>query len=259
SGYLKALEDLDNDEANGRIENLMEFKSVIAEKEKECIQQDQPFTLENFLEGLTLISDIDNHDPNAESISLMTLHSAKGLEFKVVFMPGMELGIFPSYRSLDKGDNFEEERRLCYVGMTRARERLYLISSEVRMLYGKTDFTKESPFLSEIDKKYLTGHAVYTKKQEYISTEKYDISAPYRSEGEYVSPIRMAANTRLKGDAMVKKATLAGVDVKPGDRVEHDKFGLGTIIKVEDGVLTVVFNKYGTKNLAKDLAPLKKV
>lgn len=259
TGYLKALEDQNNVDAEGRIENLMEFKSVIAEKEKECIEKDEPFTLEKFLEGLTLISDIDNHDPNADSVSLMTLHSAKGLEFKVVFMPGMEMGIFPSYRSLDKGDNLEEERRLCYVGMTRARERLYLISSEIRMLYGKTDYTKESPFLSEIDRKYMTGMAVYTKKRDYVSTEKYDISAPYRSEGEYVSPIKLAANTRAKGAAMVKKATLAGIDVKPGDKVEHEKFGQGTIIKVDDGVLTVVFNKYGTKNLAKDLAPLKKV
>lgn len=259
SGYLMALEDQRNVESDGRIENLMEFKSVIAEKEKECIEKDEPFTLERFLEGLTLISDIDNHDPNAESISLMTLHSAKGLEFKVVFMPGMELGIFPSYRSLDKGDNLEEERRLCYVGMTRARERLFLISAEVRMLYGKTDFTKESPFLSEIDRQYMTGHAVYTKKNEYVSTDRYDVRARYSDDEGYVSPIQLAAENRAKGRQMVKKATLAGIEVKPGDKVEHDKFGLGTIIKVEDSVITVVFNKYGTKSLAKDLAPLKKV
>jgi len=259
TGYLKSLQDQMSVEADGRIENLMEFKTVIAEKEKECALRDAPFNLETFMESLTLVSDIDNHDPNADSISLMTLHSAKGLEFKVVFMPGMEMGIFPSYRSLDKGDNLEEERRLCYVGMTRAKERLYLTSAEVRMIYGKTDYTKESPFLSEIDKKYMTGCAVYSKKKDSVSTDKYDIRAPYMSEGDYVSPIKMAANVRASGAQMVKKATLAGVDVKPGDRVSHEKFGEGTIIKLEDSVLTVVFDKFGTKNLAKDLAPLKKV
>jgi len=259
SGYLKALQDQVSVEAESRIENLMEFKTVIAEKEKECTERDEPFTLERFMEGLTLISDIDNHDPSADSVSLMTLHSAKGLEFKVVFMPGMEMGIFPSYRSLDKGDNLEEERRLCYVGMTRARERLFMTSAEVRMIYGKTDYTKESPFLSEIDRKYMTGNAVYTKKKEFTSTDIYDSGAQYRSEGTYVSPIRMASNVRREGALNVQRATLAGVDVKAGDRVSHDKFGVGTIIKVDDGVLTVVFDKCGTKNLAKDLAPLKKV
>ncbi|MCQ2553669.1 MAG: UvrD-helicase domain-containing protein [Clostridia bacterium] len=259
TGYLKALEDQKNTESEGRIENLLEFKSVIAEKEKECLAKDEPFNLQVFMEGLALVSDIDNHDPNADSISLMTLHSAKGLEFKVVFIPGMEIGIFPSYRSLDKGDNLEEERRLCYVGMTRAKERLFLTSAELRMLYGKTDYTSESPFLKEIDKKYLTGHAVYEKKNRFESTERYSTSAPYRSEGSYVSPIAVAKSTISRGASIVSKATLAGVDVNPGDQVEHAKFGVGTIIKVDDGVLTVVFDKFGTKNLAKDLAPLKKV
>lgn len=259
TGYMKALEDMHTVEADGRVENLLEFKSVIAEKEKECSETDETLTLESFMEGLALVSDIDNHNPDADSVSLMTLHSAKGLEFKVVFMPGMEIGLFPSYRSMDKGDNLEEERRLCYVGMTRAKERLFLSSAELRMLYGKTDFTSESPFLSEIDKKYLTGHAVYDKKKKNISSDRFNPASKYNGNDSYVSPIAAAYNAKTRASSIVQKATLAGVEVLPGDKVEHEKFGVGTVIKSEDNVLTVVFDSCGTKNLAKDLAPLKKV
>lgn len=259
TGYMKALEDMHTVEADGRVENLLEFKSVIAEKEKECSATDETLTLESFMEGLALVSDIDNHDPDADSVSLMTLHSAKGLEFKVVFMPGMEMGLFPSYRSMDKGDNLEEERRLCYVGMTRAKERLFLSSAELRMLYGKTDFTSESPFLSEIDRKYLTGHAVYDKKKKNISSDRFNPVSKYNGNDSYVSPIAAAYNAKTRASSIVQKATLAGVEVLPGDKVEHEKFGVGTVIKSEDNVLTVVFDSCGTKNLAKDLAPLKKV
>ncbi|MCQ2552290.1 MAG: UvrD-helicase domain-containing protein [Clostridia bacterium] len=259
TGYMKALEDMHTVEADGRVDNILEFKSVIAEKEKECSEADETLTLESFMEGLALVSDIDNHDPDADSVSLMTLHSAKGLEFKVVFMPGMEMGLFPSYRSMDKGDNLEEERRLCYVGMTRAKERLFLSSAELRMLYGKTDFTSESPFLSEIDKKYLTGHAVYDKKKKNISSDRFNPVSKYNGNDSYVSPIAAAYNAKTRASSIVQKATLAGVEVLPGDKVEHEKFGVGTVIKSEDNVLTVVFDGCGTKNLAKDLAPLKKV
>ena len=259
SGYMKALEDNDTVESESRMENLLEFKSVILEKEKEYLAQGSTLTLQEFMEGLTLVSDIDNRDDSADSVSLMTLHSAKGLEFKVVFMPGLETGLFPSYRSLDKGDDLEEERRLCYVGITRAREKLFLSSAEVRTLYGKTDYTTESKFLHEIDKKYLCGDAVYDKKNRSESYDKYNINAPYRSEGRYISPILQAESVKARGSQITKKATLAGIDVSAGDKVEHDKFGVGTIIKVDGSVITVVFDKVGTKNLAKDLAPLKKI
>ncbi len=260
TGYLKALEDQNNIEAQGRIENLLEFKSVIAEKQKAAAESGETLTLDGFMEGITLISDIDNHDPDADSVSLMTLHSAKGLEFKVVFMPGMELGIFPSYRSIDDGtDRIEEERRLCYVGMTRAKERLFLSSAELRMLYGKTDYTTESQFLKEIDKRYMCGHAVYEKKQKGIADYKYDTDAKYNAEGPYVSPIAQLAAVKKTGASISKRATLANVDVRPGDVVEHTKFGQGTVITVEDNILTVVFVSVGAKKMAKDLAPLTKV
>ncbi|MBO4819378.1 MAG: UvrD-helicase domain-containing protein [Firmicutes bacterium] len=257
TGYLPVLEEMKTVEADGRIENLLEFKSVIAEKEKE-LGEGESLTLDNFMEGLALISDVDNHDPDMDAVVMMTLHSAKGLEFPVVFMPGMETGIFPSYRTIDKGDDLEEERRLRYVGMTRAKERLYLTSAEMRMLYGKTDFSTESQFLKEIDRKYLTGDAFYEKKSRYTSYDRYDTESSY-SYGKYVSPIASATAVRAKSSEISKKATLVGVELMPGDKVEHEKFGEGTVINSSGNIVTVIFDSVGTKKLAKDLAPLKKI
>ncbi len=258
--YLPALEDQASIEAEGRIENLLEFKSVIAEKEKEAAERGESLTLENFMEGLALVSDIDSHDPDQDAVVLMTLHSAKGLEFPVVFMPGMESGIFPSYRTLDKGDDLEEERRLCYVGMTRAKKRLFMTSAETRMLYGKTDFTTESQFLKEIDRKYLTGDALYEKKGLGVSYDRYKPSAvDTYSKGPYVSPLSQVYAVKKSNAQTATKATLANQTVSPGERVKHPKFGEGTVIMVNGTVLTIVFDLYGTKKLAKDMAPLEKV
>ena len=260
SGYLQALEDQGDIEAESRMENLLEFKSVIAEKEKDASARGESLTLDNFMEGLALISDIDNHDPDQDAVVLMTLHSAKGLEFPVVFMPGMETGIFPSYRTLDRGEDPEEERRLCYVGMTRARDRLFMSSAELRMLYGKTDYTTESMFLKEIDKKYLTGTPLYEKKGLGLSFDRYRPSAVETySKGTYISPIKQAYQVRQNAAQTAQRATLAGQDVRPGDRVSHPKFGDGTVITANGNILTIVFDLYGTKKLAKDMAPLKKV
>jgi len=157
TGYLKALGEQNNAEADSRIENIFEFKSVIYDFENE----DPKITLSEFMEKIALMSDIDNHDAMEDAVVLMTMHSAKGLEFKTVFLPGMEDGLFPGWRSFDKEEGIEEERRLCYVGMTRAMDRLYLSSAAVRTLYGKTDYTRESQFLREVDKSLLTGDAVY--------------------------------------------------------------------------------------------------
>ncbi|MCR4805500.1 MAG: UvrD-helicase domain-containing protein [Clostridia bacterium] len=259
SGYLKALQDAESIEADARIENLLEFKSVIAEKQKETDALQEVLTLERFMEGLALLSDVDNHRADQDAVVLMTLHSAKGLEFPVVFMPGMELGIFPSWRTLDSGDGsrMEEERRLCYVGMTRAKKRLFLSSAEMRMLYGKTDFTSESTFLKEIDPKYLAGDALYTKRGQGVEFGRYDVKKPY-SGSSYVSPIAQA--NALRQSALGKKRdTLAGVSVAAGEKVEHAKFGKGTVLEASGNTLTVYFDSVGVKKMAKDLAPLKKI
>ncbi len=257
SGYLQALQDMNTVEADARIENLLEFKSVIAEKQKETEAMQEELTLEKFMEGLALLSDVDNRKEDQDAVVLMTLHSAKGLEFPVVFMPGMELGIFPSYRTIDRGEGLEEERRLCYVGMTRAKKRLLMSSAEMRMLYGKTDFTAESPFLKEIDKQYMTGDALYEKRGQGVAFDRYDGKAPYAA-GPYISPIAQANAVRTSALGS-KKQTLAGVSVNAGDGVEHPKFGKGTVIECSGNVLTVFFDSVGVKKLAKDLAPLKKL
>jgi DNA helicase-2/ATP-dependent DNA helicase PcrA len=255
TGYLASLEAQESVESDSRIENLMEFKSVILEKQKDADGAGEEFTLENFMEGVALISDIDNKDDEADSVALMTLHSAKGLEFPVVFMPGMELGVFPSYRAIDRGEGMEEERRLCYVGMTRAKKRLFMTSADTRTLYGKTDYTTESPFMKEIDRKYLTGHAVYDKKGQGLSYDRYSTVAESYSGGKYVSPLASVAAAKQEA----KRETLKDTAVQPGDLVEHPKFGRGTVIEQNGSVLTVIFESCGTKKLAKDLAPLKKI
>ena len=256
SGYIKALEEQPGVENESRIENLLEFKSVIEEKAKESEAAGEAFTLATFMEGLALVADVDNHDPDEDAVVLMTMHSAKGLEFPVVFMPGMETGIFPSYRSIDREDGVEEERRLCYVGMTRAKQRLFMTSAETRMLYGKTDFTTESMFLKEIDRKYMTGNAVYDKKNPGMSQARYNPVSTY-SKGSYVSPIAQLEAVRKA--AAPPKETLAKAEVQPGDEVEHSKFGRGTIIELKGNIVTVMFEDYGVKKMARDMAPLKKI
>ena len=153
TGYTKALEDEKTIEAENRIENLEEFLTVAMEFEKEEVDN----SLENFLQGMTLSSDIDNVDDTEESVTLMTLHSAKGLEFPVVFLVGMEEGIFPGYKSIGEESALEEERRLCYVGITRAKNNLFLTCSKQRTMFGSTSCNQISRFVKEIPEELLDG------------------------------------------------------------------------------------------------------
>ncbi|MCL2355044.1 MAG: ATP-binding domain-containing protein [Oscillospiraceae bacterium] len=153
TGYVKALEQENTTQAENRIENLEEFLSVTMEFEEEFAEN----TLSNFLENITLSSDIDGMEDETEKVTLMTLHSAKGLEFPVVFLVGMEEGIFPSYRSIGENKELEEERRLCYVGITRAREHIFLTCSKTRTMFGSTTCNKVSRFVEEIPKEMREG------------------------------------------------------------------------------------------------------
>lgn len=180
SGYLTALEAENTVEADARIENILELRSVIVEfeekaadsvltdeedefrEERDRLREDgfdvkEPTLLQSFLERIALLSDIDNRDESEDAVVMMTLHSSKGLEFPVVFMPGMENGLFPGSASMDDPSKMEEERRLCYVGITRAMRKLYLTGAQTRMLYGRTDFTIESEFMREMDTDLLDG------------------------------------------------------------------------------------------------------
>lgn len=248
SGYLAALEDANNAESDARIENLLEFKSVIADYEK-----DDKATISDFLEGIALLSDIDNYDASEDSVSLMTMHSAKGLEFPYVFLVGMEDGLFPGWRSMDDSAKMEEERRLCYVGMTRAKKRLCLTGAEYRTLYGKGSFTRESTFMRELDMKLVEGDGVMERKSESrLGSEKpfdgYAKKDPYRP----FDRLTQAKRT-------VKESVHRDVNYTVGEVVKHSKFGEGTVIDSEGSVVTVAFDSVGIKKLAKSVAPLTKV
>ncbi len=250
TGYLRELEEQRTVEAESRIENLLEFKSVIHDYERE----EPELSLSDFMERIALMSEIDNHDPEEDAAVLMTMHSAKGLEFPVVFLPGMEEGLFPGWRAMEREEGLEEERRLCYVGMTRAKERLYLTGAEVRTLYGKTDYTRESQFLREIDRKRMTGDGVWSGRER--PTPPWSRRGPHTGSSEGESPFRgMAAASRQVKEAADKQGRES---LQAGDRVIHDKFGEGLILKADARILEVMFDSAGLKKLARDLAPLRK-
>jgi len=248
TGYLKALEEQNNVESDSRIENMFEFKSVIYDFEKE----DPQLPLSDFMEKIALMADIDNHDADEDAVILMTMHSAKGLEFPVVFLPGMEDGLFPGWRALDKQDGIEEERRLCYVGMTRAMKKLYLLSASMRTLYGKTDYTRESQFLREVDKSLLTGDAIYERKKPQESSG-VNWSDGYGSEAIF-KPFDQLKYAKQE----VKKAAnvSAGQDFFPGNKVNHAKFGDGIVIEADEKTVSVMFESVGLKKLGKGIAPI---
>ncbi|MCL1981592.1 MAG: UvrD-helicase domain-containing protein, partial [Clostridiales bacterium] len=270
TGYMRALKEQDNIESDSRIENILEFKSVIFDFEKE----DPELSLEVFMEKLALMADIDNHDASEDAVVLMTMHSAKGLEFPVVFLPGMEDGLFPGWRAQEKEDGMEEERRLCYVGMTRAMDKLYLTSASMRMLYGKTDYTRESQFLKEVDKSVLTGTPIYDgRKSKTAGAVKW--SDGYANETafkpfEQAKPARSArpAKSQVFSTAPAAAPAVApaaappiaiGPDFAPGERVNHAKFGDGMVISSDAKTVSVMFDSVGSKKLAKGVAPIKKV
>ena len=249
SGYLKALEDQNTIEAESRIENLMEFKSVIYDYEEE----DPNISLSEFMERIALLAEVDNHDADENAVVLMTMHSAKGLEFPFVFMPGMEDGLFPGWRAFDREEGLEEERRLCYVGITRARERLWLTGAERRTLYGKTDYTRESQFLRELDKKLIEGDGIYEKK-------KRDVSAGAFTDGISESTPFKPFDQLKYARQQTKKNAAAGASESfaAGDRIKHPKFGEGDVISCDGKIVEVKFED-GTKKLALGFAPLKKL
>ncbi len=247
SGYMDMLLSENSVENQTRIENIHEFILSAEEYEKES---EEP-TLFEFLENTALVADVDNYDASQDSVVLMTLHSAKGLEFPVVFMCGMEEGLFPGQRSLYSEDEIEEERRLCYVGITRAKKRLTLSYAIRRSMYGGSMYAKPSRFLNEIPKKYT----------ETISLDggvKRDVfgNANTKSQTDLFREI-----FERKSESSIKVPV--SYDFKAGDMVEHKKFGKGMILSVtpagNDVKLEIVFDEVGTKSLMGSFARLKKV
>lgn len=255
SGYLEDLKIQNTLEAQARIENLEEFLTVTQEFDKQFEQQNEEDAdapeekLTVFLNDLALVSDIDNLEEDASQVTLMTLHAAKGLEFPVVFLIGLEEGIFPLSRALMEESELEEERRLAYVGITRAEEALYLTNAFSRTLYGRTQYNRPSRFVEEIDQELLEIEGMRpTPKKTPVFAKK---TAAY----SYKQP----------ETAVVSSKSATGGEKnswKPGDKVKHKKWGLGTVVRVsgtsKDLELDVAFPSQGVKRLLAAFAPIEK-
>ena len=258
TGYLKSLEDQNTIEAEGRIENLMDFKSFIYDFEKEKEAQGEEATLEEFLEKVATDGDADKYQSESGKVTLMTLHSAKGLEFPVVFMPGMEDGLFPGHRAMDSEEKMEEERRLCYVGMTSAKERLFLTGAAYRVIYGQGDYTRESTFLRELDPKVLdeAGDSIYVPNRRTVNSVGIDtgsldgFAVPAYKPYDPLQRARKESKVNASGNDS---------DFNAGDTVTHGKFGRGIVLETDEKTVTVIFEEAGRKKLARGIAPLKKI
>ncbi len=261
SGYLKALEAEDTQEAASRIENLMDFKSFIYDYEKEKEDTDEKATLEEFLEKVATNGDADKLEEGTGKVTLMTMHSAKGLEFPIVFLPGMEDGLFPGHRALDNENGMEEERRLCYVGMTRAREKLFLTGAAYRVLYGHGEYTRESTFLRELDKSLLdeAGDTVFTAGRRTNNFLGVDTGSPDGFSEPAFRPYPAYDPLKYARQAVRENTRSAGRSFTAGERVRHGKFGEGMVLEVDDKTVTVIFDSVGRKKLAKDIAPIEKL
>ena len=257
TGYVESLRADEGEEADARIKNIDELLSKIAAYEETCEEQNEPATLSGFLEEVALVADIDSLDEDSDYVILMTLHSAKGLEFPHVYLAGMEDGIFPSYMTVtaDDPEEMEEERRLCYVGITRAEEELTLTCARRRMIRGETQYNKMSRFIKEIPRELLSTGAVFEKeKEEPVKQAAYlQARQAFRKQAFTApKPVRQFGNPGGDGPGY-------GV----GDRVRHMKFGEGTVTALTEGgrdyEVTVDFDTAGTKKMFAAFAKLKKL
>lgn len=246
--YLKT----EKDNPDVRIENIEELSSNIIKFEEDYAEES---SLSNFLEEISLQTDIDNYDAEADSSVMMTLHSAKGLEFPVVFIAGLEEGVFPSIATMMNPDELNEERRLAYVGITRAKEKLYITKAKSRMLMGHTSYNKVSRFVNEIPPELLN----YTgEKKTFASTNGFSASSSHISIG---AGSKFTPNKSF--NTFTKPAVKSGTVYKKGDCVFHKVFGKGMIMKTEkmgnDTMLEVAFDKAGTKTLMANFSKMEKI
>lgn len=274
TGLLAQYQKEDTDESRTRIENMMELLSAVTEFEK----NQENATLEDFLENVALVTELDRAQDSKAFVTLMTLHSAKGLEFPNVFMTGLEEGIFPGARSAMDEQRLEEERRLCYVGITRARERLHLSHANQRMLYNQLTHNAPSRFLHEIPKRLLEDE--FDVQRRNFGQQEQQRPAPVkRRESVGFTPMGVSQAIKKdpfspfgipgvqKGFAPSKAREVAAGAMqnlfKPGDRVLHKKFGEGSVVEVNgtgsDARIRIAFTAYGEKEFVLSIAPIVKV
>ena len=247
SGLLKELADSTDPQDEVRVENLRELVAVSMEYEErdlEVLGEDEEISLAGFLEKVALVADADEI-PEGEDhggvVTMMTLHTAKGLEFLTVFLTGMEDGVFPHSRTLGEKDEIEEERRLAYVGLTRARERLYISRAESRSTWGAPNYNPPSRFLDEIPEDVIEWRNQSSTSMSPSLIKRSRVAPPPRATGKNVSTIELSA----------------------GERVSHDTFGLGTVVAVvgegDKAEATISFGQYGEKRLLLRYAPVEKL
>lgn len=251
TGYLDALRQENSQDSISRLENLQELLNVTSEYDA---TSDEP-SLGGFLENVSLVADVDSLDEGGEAVTLMTLHSAKGLEFPVVFMLGLEEGVFPHSRSMASDTEIEEERRLCYVGMTRAREELHLMHAHRRSLYGQPNFNRRSRFMDDLPNEILDTLAIGGYEPSHLRQVRQERDGGYTQ----IEPRRAVIESERKPK---------GPQWKPpfeiGERVRHGKFGIGVVVACNpvrsDSEVTVAFpGVIGVKKLVQSLAKLEKV
>jgi DNA helicase-2/ATP-dependent DNA helicase PcrA len=249
SGLLKELAESTDPQDEVRLENLKELVAVSMEYEERSFEElgeDEEISLAGFLEKVSLVADADEipeGDDHGGVVTMMTLHTAKGLEFPTVFLTGMEDGIFPHSRTFDNKDEIEEERRLAYVGLTRARERLYISRAEYRSTWGAPNYNPPSRFLDEIPEDVIVWRNQSSDSLIKSMTKKPRIASapPPRATGKKSMAIELAV----------------------GERVSHDTFGLGTVVAVagagDKAEATINFGQYGEKRLLLRYAPVEKL
>ena len=266
TGYIESIQAESEIEAQARIENIDELLNKVVAYEEVCEEHDEPVTLSGFLEEVALVADIDNLDENSDYVVLMTLHSAKGLEFPRVYLAGMEDGLFPSYMTVtaDDPDELEEERRLCYVGITRAQNELTMTCARKRMVRGETQYNKMSRFLKEVPLELISTGNKFSGNGKSL-TDHADYEEPERKTDYQMA--RQAFKT--KAFAAVQQGKSFGkpaggkLEYGVGDRVRHIKFGEGTVLSIVEGgrdyEVTVNFDGPGTKKMFAAFAKLQKI
>ncbi len=263
TGYVRELEAEHTDEAQARIENIDELMSKAVAYEQEATQAGEEPTLRGFLEEVALVADIDSWDAEASHVVLMTLHSAKGLEFPHVFLSGMEDGLFPSYLSIvadNSDEEIEEERRLCYVGITRAMESLTLTAAKMRMQRGETQYHMLSRFVKEIPDELVAGGLREAKPHEERGAFRGGAHPAVSMHAMKTTPLAAQTYQAKNFGTKIEKTALSYAQ---GDRVRHGKFGDGTVAAINDGgrdfEVTVDFDTMGRKKMFASFAKLQKI
>lgn len=256
SGYEDSLQRADTLESQNRLDNLQEFLSVTAEYDKHNGNVNEDYSLidklVDFLENISLLSDTDEFNENNNCINLMTLHAAKGLEYPIVFLVGLEEGIFPIKRAMDNEDELEEERRLAYVGITRAQKKLYLTNANSRMIYGNIQHNSSSRFIEEISNELL-DHC-------YNSSTN---NVKFNQENYLRNNMRLHSASSNRTINHNLESEVSHINWVVGDKVDHKKWGIGTVVKLsgegKDLELDIAFPNLGIKKLLASFAPIKKV